>query len=144
MKKRLLGCLILAIVALSASAFIGKGDGDTPHENTVQLFEKALPKMDGQTLTLHVTEVHYAPGEGTPPHEHPGPTFAYVIEGSVVSQLEGEPAKTYHQGEFFYEAPHQKHLVSKNASTTAPAKLLAYNLVEGNQPVKTMLQPDSH
>jgi hypothetical protein len=41
-----------------------------------------------------------------------------------------EPEKTYKVGEMFIETPNQLHAVSRNASDTKPAKLLAVMLSE--------------
>ena len=70
--------------------------------------------------------VSYAPGQASTPHFHSGSVFAYVLEGEVVSQLEGQPPVTYKAGESWYEPPRAPHLVSRNASGTRPAKLLTW------------------
>jgi quercetin dioxygenase-like cupin family protein len=45
-----------------------------------------------------------------------------------------EPEKTYKVGEMFIETPNQLHAVSRNASDTKPAKLLAVMLSEKGTP----------
>jgi len=47
-----------------------------------------------------------------------------VLDGTVRSQLEGEPARLYHQGENWAEQPGAHHLSTENASATDPARLL--------------------
>jgi quercetin dioxygenase-like cupin family protein len=42
-----------------------------------------------------------------------------------VSQVEGQPERIYRAGESWYETPGAHHLISRNASDTEPAKLLA-------------------
>jgi hypothetical protein len=38
--------------------------------------------------------VEFLPGDpGTPPHRHPGPAFGLVLEGEMVFEIEGEPAR---------------------------------------------------
>jgi quercetin dioxygenase-like cupin family protein len=74
--------------------------------------------------TLALAE--YAPGGRSAAHYHPGPVFAYVLEGSVRSQLKGQAPVTYHARQSWDESPKQRHLVSRNASATEPAKLLAF------------------
>jgi quercetin dioxygenase-like cupin family protein len=74
--------------------------------------------------------VSYAPGQASTPHFHAGSVFAYVIEGEVTSQLERQPPVTYSVGQSWYEAPRVPHLVSKNASATKPARLIAWLLVD--------------
>jgi quercetin dioxygenase-like cupin family protein len=94
-----------------------------PSETLAPLFEEALPNVPGKTFTSAI--VTFPPGAHAVPHRH-GDAFvyAYVLEGSVNSQLEGEPARVYHQGENWSEQPGAHHLATENNSTTEPAKLL--------------------
>ena len=49
-----------------------------------------------------------------------------VLEGAMVARISMQgPEKTYTAGQMFYEQPGATHEVSKNASQTQPAKLLA-------------------
>jgi quercetin dioxygenase-like cupin family protein len=84
------------------------------------------PLADQPGTDVTVITVDYPLGGSTPPHEHPGYTYAYVLEGTVVSQLDDQPLKTFSVGQMWSELPHQHHMVSKNASATAPAKLLVF------------------
>ena len=72
-----------------------------------------------------VSEVPYPPGRVGQTHHHAGFVLAYVLEGSVVTKISGQPERVYKTGEMFYEPPGSTHEVSKNASSTEPAKLLA-------------------
>jgi uncharacterized protein YbjT (DUF2867 family)/quercetin dioxygenase-like cupin family protein len=48
--------------------------------------------------------VEFPPGDpGSPPHRHSGPAFGYVLEGEMVFELEGEPARVVRAGEAFWE-----------------------------------------
>ena len=70
--------------------------------------------------------------------------FAYVLEGTVVSQLEGDEPMTYTKGQSWYESPKKPHVVSKNASKTEPAKLLVFLLSqEGESLIVPMKSHDS-
>jgi quercetin dioxygenase-like cupin family protein len=73
-----------------------------------------------------VSHVDYPPGRVGAVHHHAGFVLAYVLEGSVITKIsdQGEE-KTYTVGQMFYEQPGATHEVSKNASQTQPAKLLA-------------------
>ena len=73
-------------------------------------------------------------------HHHAKSAFimAYVISGAIRSQLEGEPARVYHAGETWSEAPGAHHTISENASATEPAELLAVFLLDtGDGPLTT-------
>jgi quercetin dioxygenase-like cupin family protein len=90
--------------------------------------------------SLHAVTVHYPPGARSAAHRHANSAFimAYVISGSIRSQLEGEPARVYHAGETWSEAPGAHHTISENASATEPAELLAVFLVDtGDGPLTT-------
>lgn len=81
------------------------------------------PEVTMLTLTL-------APGATSHPHKHTGPVFAYIVEGSIENQVDPEPAKTYHRGEFFYEPPMHVHRQLKNLSATESAKILVVQVGE--------------
>lgn len=98
-----------------------------------QVLQHMLTGMGDHEVTLVV--VNYAPGEGSKPHRHPGPVVGYILEGTIVSQVEPGQPITYHQGQAFYEPPMHIHRISRNASKTRPAKLLAFNITEKGQPL---------
>lgn len=106
-------------------------------EKVRPIMHQFLPDVPDRKVTM--VTVSYEPGQASKPHLHPGSVFAYVLEGSVVSQLEGEEAKTYTQGQSWYEPPRAHHLVSRNASDSQPAKLLVWLLGGENEPVKQAL-----
>ncbi len=91
--------------------------------------------MPGKTFTSAI--VTFPPGARALPHRH-GDAFvyAYVLEGSVSSELEGEPARVYHQGENWSEEPGAHHLATANTSTTEPAKLLVVFLATTGDQLK--------
>jgi quercetin dioxygenase-like cupin family protein len=109
---------------------------DAPEEGIGIVMRQALPDAGKQVTMLTVS---YQPGGVAKPHLHPGAVFAYVLEGSVVSQLGDGEAKTYVQGQSWYEPPGTHHMVSRNASATQPAKLLVWALNDPGQPVKLPL-----
>ncbi|WP_326834864.1 cupin domain-containing protein [Amycolatopsis rhabdoformis] len=94
-----------------------------PEETLTPLLAQALPNVAGKTFTSAI--VTFPPSAGAAPHRH-GDAFvyAYVLEGTVRSRLEGEPARTYHQGENWTEQPGAHHVATDNVSATEPAKLL--------------------
>lgn len=98
-------------------------------------FTHALPALNGKNLTADIVEVDYGPGASSPPHSHPCPVIGYVLEGSVRTQVKGQPEAVYMAGQSFYEAPNGKHLVSANASSTKPAKLIAIFVCDHDAPL---------
>jgi quercetin dioxygenase-like cupin family protein len=81
---------------------------------------------------LAVIEVDYCPGGFSAPHRHPasGFVFAYVLSGTVRSQIEGEPLRVHRAGQSWTEPPNSYHLVSANASKTKPARLIAWIIAD--------------
>lgn len=82
-----------------------------------------LPNVPGKSLTLAL--VDFPPGAYTPRHRHPGSVAAFVIKGTLRSQLEGGIAETFVAGQSWFEPPGAIHLFAENASTTEPAQILA-------------------
>jgi quercetin dioxygenase-like cupin family protein len=101
------------------------------------VFQHDLPNIDLSDWSVTAVEVAYGPGEGSPAHRHPGITIAYVLEGSIRSKVGDEPEQTYTAGQMFMETPEQLHAVSRNASSSEPAKLLAILLAKKGTPLTT-------
>jgi len=84
--------------------------------------------------TMWVGEI--APGGSTGRHTHPTPRFVYVVEGSVVLEMDGKPPRTFTVGEGFVESPGEVHNL-RNASTTAPAKGIGFQVAPKGTPLQT-------
>ncbi|TDD49692.1 cupin domain-containing protein [Nonomuraea terrae] len=107
-----------------------------PSETLTPLFQQVLPNVHGKTFTS--ATVTFPPGAEAAPHRH-GDAFvyAYVLEGTVRSHLEGEPMRTYHQGENWMEQPGAHHVATENASNTEPAELLVVFVSTTGEQLKT-------
>jgi len=94
------------------------------------VFDQALPNVPGKSMRAVLVE--YGPDGGSPSHRHPSSAFIYarVLEGAIRSKVNDAPERTYQAGESWTESPGDHHQVSHNASTTAPAKLLAIFVVD--------------
>jgi quercetin dioxygenase-like cupin family protein len=97
---------------------------------TLVVYEHELPNVPGKSLRAVLVE--YGPGGGSPSHRHPSSAFIYarVLEGAIRSKVNDAPERTYQAGESWIEQPGDHHQISQNASTTAPAKLLAIFVVD--------------
>jgi quercetin dioxygenase-like cupin family protein len=62
------------------------------------------------------------PGGRTPLHQHPVPTYVYVLEGQVELRTEGGDPYVYNQGEAYIEALDRDHQLFN--TTDDPAKVL--------------------
>ena len=90
------------------------------------VFKHDLPNLTLDGWEVTVSHVDYPPGRVGAAHHHAGFVLAYVLEGAVIAKISGQgEEKTYTTGQMFYEQPGATHEVSKNASQTQPAKLLA-------------------
>jgi quercetin dioxygenase-like cupin family protein len=110
--------LVVVLSAISSIAFAA----DAPATKAVPLLTKPLSGIAGQEATMLTVEL--PPGADSPPHRHNANTFVYVLEGSVVMQVQGGPEQTLTVGQTFYESPSDIHTVSRNASKSVPAKIL--------------------
>ena len=91
-----------------------------------QVFKHDLPNVSLDGWEVTVSHVDYAPGRVGAPHQHAGFVLVYVLQGTVIAKVTGQgEEKTYSAGQMFYEQPGATHEVSKNASQTQPAKILA-------------------
>ncbi len=88
------------------------------------LFQTDLDDIEGREGLMVI--VDYPPGVASAAHRHNAHTFVFVLEGSVVMQVEGEERVVLGPGQIFYETPEDIHAVSMNASTTEPAKILVF------------------
>ncbi len=118
----------LGLCALSCASH---ADGQAKTDTVITpLLEQALPARAAAVASM--VTVEYAPGAGTPPHTHPADTFVYVLQGAIEMQVAGGELKVLHAGETFYEKPSDHHVVSRNASKTAPAKFLVMFIKDKN------------
>lgn len=126
--RSIIGTVFAAVamaVALPAGAH-DAGVGVTPN------FNQPITNIPGKSLIAVV--VDYAPGAASPSHAHAKSAFiyAYVVSGAIESQVNDGPVKVYNAGESFYETPGSTHRVSRNASKSQPAKLLAVFVVDAD------------
>ncbi|TFB37969.1 cupin domain-containing protein [Pseudomonas sp. F01002] len=125
----------LAALALTVSASAFAHD---PSEKVTILQDEMLQNVQGKKALM--IEVDYKPGQSSIAHKHEGTAMAYVLSGSIISQVKGQKAITYKAGEFWYEPAGSEHLVSKNASATKPAKLLVFMVLAPDEKVLIPLE----
>jgi quercetin dioxygenase-like cupin family protein len=133
-----------AIIATAMPAFAQNKDmpKDMHMGQTVTpTFQQPITNIPGKSLIAVV--VDYAPGGASPSHVHAKSAFifGYVLSGEIESQVNDGPKRVYREGESFYETPGSRHSVSRNASQTKPAKLLAVFVVDtDDKPLTTPVQ----
>ncbi|VVP08375.1 hypothetical protein PS900_03212 [Pseudomonas fluorescens] len=127
-----------APLAALALMFCTSAFAHDPSEKVTVLQDEMLKNVPGKKALM--IEVDYQPGQSSIAHKHDGTTMAYVISGEITSQVKGQPAKTYKAGEFWYEPAGSEHMVSKNASATQPARLLAFMVLATDEKVLIPLE----
>ena len=99
----------------------------------VPLLDMDLAELEGQQAHLWIGEI--APGAQTGTHSHPTTRFVYVLEGSVMLERDGRPPQTFKAGEAFAEPSGDVHNF-RNASATAPARALGFQIARKGQPLQ--------
>ncbi|MGO6724619.1 cupin domain-containing protein [Rhizobium ruizarguesonis] len=116
---------IRTIILPGCAAFAFSMASPASAETVTKNFEAAIPNIPGKSLIA--VEVEYAPGAASPSHTHAKSAFiyAYVISGAIESKVNDGKTRVYRAGESWSEQPGALHSISRNASKTKPAKLLA-------------------
>jgi len=122
-----------AVLALSLS--LAGGTLVAQNDAVRSLSSKDLAGVPGKEVTM--ITVDYAPGASSPAHTHHAQALLYVLEGSVVMQVKGKAPVTLTPGQTWYEGTDDVHVVSRNASESAPAKYLVFLVKEKGAPILT-------
>ena len=101
-------------------------------EVVTTLLSNDLAEVPGKEILMYT--VDFPPDHSSPVHRHNAPVSLYVLEGSVVMQVRGGKEITLTPGESFYEGPNEVHVVSRNASSTKPAKFLVFVVKDKGAP----------
>jgi quercetin dioxygenase-like cupin family protein len=138
MVLRTLFAALIAVAILAPAAHAEPAPPNSGQNPVVRTVFDQPSNVPGKSLVA--VTVSYPPGSKSEAHHHANSAFimAYVISGAIRSQVEGEPARVYHAGETWSEAPGAHHTISENASATEPAELLAVFLLDtGDGPLTT-------
>ena len=90
----------------------------------------AYPKTDKPEIISVIGTIE--PGGRTPLHEHPVPTYVYILEGEVELQSHGGQPHQYKAGEAYIEALNHKHQLFNKSNV--PAKVLVVFVGEEGKP----------
>jgi quercetin dioxygenase-like cupin family protein len=130
--------IVIATAVPASAQDMSKDMGQKDLGQTVTpTFQQPITNIPGKSLIAVV--VDYAPGGASPSHVHAKSAFifGYVLSGEIESQVNDGPKRVYRAGESFYETPGSRHPVSRNASKTESAKLLAVFVVDTDDKVLT-------
>lgn len=101
--------------------------------DVTSLLSKDLPDLPGEEVLMITVEK--APGGADQIHRHNAHGFIYVLEGSILMQVDGGKEVTLTPGQTFYESPSDVHVVGRNASSTKPVKFLVFLIKDKGAPV---------
>jgi quercetin dioxygenase-like cupin family protein len=121
---------LLAILLLAGAA--GAANPGKSEAIVHSLLSQDLPQIPGKEVSMLTVE--YLPGGASLPHRHDAEVFVYVLEGSVIMQVDGQKAVTLGPGGTFHEGPNDVHRQSRNASATQPAKFLVFMIKDKDKP----------
>jgi quercetin dioxygenase-like cupin family protein len=130
---------LLAAVALKAFAAATGGTTEAHASTRRKVIQQVLPGDPPREIVL--IEVNYPPGTGSPAHLHANGVMAFVVAGTIISQLGEGPEETFHAGEAWWEPAGTIHRVSRNASATAPASLLAVYIAPPGATPEQLMKP---
>jgi len=97
-----------------------------------------LASAKGMEAILVLREV--PPGKESGKHTQSGNEIVYILDGSVVLEVQGKSPKTVKAGEAFTTGPGQVHNV-KNASSSAPVKALAFYIAKKGAALEELAVP---
>jgi quercetin dioxygenase-like cupin family protein len=118
-------------VGLMMAAFVSLHAQQTGFKRTVvQQGDLSAP---GREVVQAVAEIQ--PGGQSGKHTHPGEEVAYILEGTVVIEMDGKPAVSKTAGEGILIPAGTVHNAKNTGQTVA--KVLATYIVEKGKPVTT-------
>jgi quercetin dioxygenase-like cupin family protein len=129
-----------AAIALASLLFMPAGETVCAEEQPPKKSEAIVKPLITQDLAgipgkeAVMATVEYLPGGASLPHRHDADVFVYVLEGSIVTQVDGKEAVTLKAGDTFHESPTDIHRKSANASATQPAKFLVFMVKDKGKP----------
>jgi quercetin dioxygenase-like cupin family protein len=132
----LFGLFFLFIIGLAISTQTVSAQDPLKAGTILQRTELANPKgMDGILVLREVPA-----GKESGKHTQSNTEIVYILEGSVILELQGKPAQTLKAGEAFKTLAGEVHNV-KNASATEPAKALAFYIAKKGATLEDLSAP---
>ncbi len=134
----MLGLTLAVGIALGVIAGQGLHAQQAPFTRA-DLLKADLVGMEGKELIVQLVE--FAPRGASGKHWHPGHEAVYVLEGSLIFEMEGHPPMAVKAGEAAYGPAKIVH-EGKNASATALLKVVVFRIHEKGQPIAfTVTEP---
>lgn len=131
-RQRVIPGLICAVF-VGALAVMSAQQPPSFKRTILQRGDLAAPGREGV-----MAHVEFPPGASAGKHTHPGEEISYVMEGTLVVEVQGKPAAMLKAGDAFWIPANTPH-DAKNTSSS-PAKLVATYVVEKGKPLATPVQ----
>ena len=124
--------MITVVAALGLAGILGVHAQQPPtvKRNIVLKQDMSIPDREG-VMAL----VELPPGAAEGRHTHPAEVFAFVLEGSISLENEGNPTVTLKAGDVFHIYPGKVHQATNIGTVTA--KLAAVFVAEKGKPLTT-------
>jgi quercetin dioxygenase-like cupin family protein len=122
--------LIVVTLTLTAIAAGVAGQAPTFKRTVLQQADLSIPGKEAVTAVAE-----FQPGAVAGRHTHPGEEVGYVIDGTVLVEIDGKPAQTLTAGKAFLIPAGAIHNATNKG--TGVAKILATYIVEKGKPVAT-------
>jgi quercetin dioxygenase-like cupin family protein len=132
MKKLTIGAA-LAVVALATGA--GVLNAQQPGFKRIEVQDRDL-SIPGRHAVQARAE--FEPGGAIGRHTHPGEELSIVLEGALLLEIDGQPARTVKAGESFFVPAGTVH-AAKNAGSGKAVVFVTY-IVEKGKPVATLIK----
>jgi quercetin dioxygenase-like cupin family protein len=131
--------LTVAVIMGIAVGMVGNQilTAQQPSVTRTILQQKDLEEITGKEIIMYRAEL--VPGGVAGRHTHPGPELAYVLEGTLIFEIDGQPPITLKAGESVHVPARQIHN-AKNGSTTEPVRVMVFMVGEKGQPLATPVQ----
>jgi quercetin dioxygenase-like cupin family protein len=129
---------------LAAAAAAALNDTTSAQQASViptrrDVIKQEIPGEPPRDLSL--VEVTYPPSTGSPPHLHANGVMAFVVSGTIVSKVGDGTEQAFHAGDAWWEPPGAIHRVSRNASSTELAVLLAIYVAPRDATAHDLMKP---
>jgi quercetin dioxygenase-like cupin family protein len=129
------GTLALMGLIVGSGLALQPGSAQQPGVKRTELQRHDLSLPGREVLQVRVA---LDPGVTFPKHSHPGEEIVFVIEGSLVYEVEGKPPVTLEAGDVLFIPAGGVHAV-RNVGTDTGVELATY-IVEKGKPLITLAE----
>ncbi|HSP95128.1 MAG TPA: cupin domain-containing protein [Thermoanaerobaculia bacterium] len=124
---------VVAVVAMATGLVVNAQQAPAVKRNVV--LKQDMSAVDREAI---MAWVELPPGGAEGKHTHPAEVFAFMLEGTITLENEGNPTTTLKAGDVFHVLPGKVHQAINNGSVTA--KLAAVFVAEKGKPLTTQVK----